>query len=135
MEGQGQGWAPPEITVTTNGDLLLNARAFNLLGEPQGVGLLYNADKSFVGVRGGGKVPVNRSGGQWRIEALAFLRRQGIIITATTTYEAALWPQVTAAGAKLDGDGALFIDISDLVDESDAFKELMQTPVDKERNG
>lgn len=121
----------PEITVATNGDLLLNTSAFAVLGEPRGVGLFYNEDRHLIGIRPGGKMPVTRlSESQWRIKTLGFWRCYGIIVTATSTYTATLWTQVAATGAALDGD-VLVIDVADLVDESNAFRELMETPANQ----
>lgn len=125
-----QGEQKPEIVVTMTGDLILNARAFAMLGEPRDVTLLYNKDRHLVGIRAGGRFSVDRqpNGNLWKIGEKAFWRRIGLIITETASYEPMCWPACTRDGT-LIGGSALFIDISDLVEESEAFRELfLETP-------
>ena len=134
-EHEGSEGPTPEITVTMSGELILNARAFAMLGESQRVTLLYSKSRHLMGIRGGGRFPVNRltEGDQWQIGGRPFWKRIGMIITATTSYEAMRWPHVTREGIPLGGD-ALFIDISDLADESAAFRELfLETPAQYKR--
>ena len=115
-----------EIIIAESGEITLNPQAFALLNEPERVTLMYNEDKHLFGLRSGGKdLLVRRQGSNYCINAQGFFRRMRIIVTATFPYEAKLWPRVNSDASKIFPEDALFIDISDLLDESEAFKELM----------
>lgn len=126
----------PIITVATDNTLVLSAATFAMLGEPQGIRLLYNQDQHILGIGCDGKIPIWRSPDGCCINGQGFFRHHGIIITETTSYTAMKWPRVTEEGVPVPlGGHALFIDISDLVAESDAFRDLFLEQPAIQKNG
>ncbi|GHO99531.1 hypothetical protein KSF_095790 [Reticulibacter mediterranei] len=121
---------PSKITVTRGDVLILNSKAYADLGEPAHVTVLYYKDdtQQLLILRTGGKIPVERHGNLYRLSARHVLQRFGIIVTEVTTCETMLLPRMADDGTTTWSGAALAIDISEIVSESDAFKELFFGP-------
>jgi hypothetical protein len=85
----------PSITIQSRGNLGLNAAAYEALGEPESVVLLFNRAKRVIALRAVDPhvpeaYPVSRQGqaNSWTISGRAFLKEYGIPIGEARRYRA-----------------------------------------------
>lgn len=96
------------VTLSKTGNLLLNAKAYEKLGEPQAAILLYDKRNSVIGLRpAGGDVahafPVTKKANVKHrlIRAVPFCRHNKIKVERTVAFP----------DAQIDGDGTLLLDL------------------------
>jgi hypothetical protein len=98
--------ADPHVTIQKRGTISLNRSAFVALGEPSAVELLYDRDRSIVGLRpvdakADDAYQVRRSSpsasGPWVISAMAFTRFYDIDTTQSLRWSAYLDNDVLCA--------------------------------------
>jgi hypothetical protein len=99
------------VTINHKGVLLLNRRAFELLGEPPAVVLMYDKVNSVIGIQSAyPKLPEafpvkSRAGYVWEIRAAPFCRHHRISLDRTMRFP----------DADLDSDNVLTLKLRDLV--------------------
>jgi hypothetical protein len=103
--------AVPHVTVQKRGTLSLNRSAFEALGAPDAVKLLYDRDARIIGLRA---VPAadpdaslvrasSRGRGPWVVSAMAFTKFYGIDTSTTVRRQAYLEDDVLCVDLRLEG--------------------------------